>query len=88
MKLGRYKFYWERLKGYLAVGSMFLAWRMNVLIKPFAWYWYPICFIGALIIIYLDAKFIVSDENSMGLIKNKEFQEMKETLKRIEGKLK
>jgi hypothetical protein len=83
IKLGDVKFVWERLKGYLVIVSMFFAWRMNVLMKPFSFWWYPVFVVAAVAVLYLDMKLVVSDENAMGLKKNKEFQELKQMVKEI-----
>lgn len=88
MTIGKLKYIWERLRGYLGIISLLLAWRMNVLLSPFEWYWYAIGGVGSLIVIYLDMKYVVSDENSMGFKKNAEFQEMKKMIEEIRERIK
>ena len=88
ISIGTYKFWWERLRGYLGIISLLLAWRMNILLSPFSWWWYPLGIVLSVVVVYLDKRFVVADENAMGLKKNTEFQEMKKTLERIEERLK
>jgi Na+-transporting NADH:ubiquinone oxidoreductase subunit NqrB len=84
MNLGKWKYVWERLRGYLGVVSLLLALRMNILLSPFPWWYYVVGVIVSLVVVFIDFKYVVSDENSMFFKKNKEWLELKETLKRIE----
>jgi hypothetical protein len=86
LSIGKWKFIFERFRGWLGIISLLLSVRMNILLSPIAWYWYPIGLIGALIIVYLDMRFIVSGENDTSARKNPVIMEILETVKRIEAK--
>jgi hypothetical protein len=86
MTIGRAKFLFERWRNWLGIVSLFLAIRMNIILSPISWWWFVAGFILSLIVLYLDMKFVASEELGMGLSKNHEWQKMIKLLNEIKEK--
>jgi hypothetical protein len=87
MTLGKFKFIFERWKNYLGIVGLILALRMNVLLSPIEWYWIVIGFVLSVVIVYLDMRFVLPEEGSIGTRKNPEMMEMKRMIEEIHKKL-
>lgn len=83
MTMGKAKFIWERWRNWLGVISLLLGIRMNIILSPISWWWFVIGFIGSFIVVYLDMRFVVGEENSTATRKNPELMEMKRMIKEI-----
>ncbi len=83
MKIGDYKYLFERWRNYLGIVSLLLAIRMNVIISPIPVWWFVVGFVVSIGVSFFDFKYILRRENSAGLKYNDEFQEMKKMVKEI-----
>lgn len=84
---GKLKFIFERWRNYLGIISLFLAIRMNVLLSPIPWWWFVAGFFVSILFLYLDLRFVVTEESGTAFRKNSEWRAMKELLERINIKI-